>query len=55
MLRDEGWLLVADVSGEHIGPIFEVQAAQKPHPRCVTSQTDAGFNHTVAEAWYLAQ
>jgi len=54
MLRDEGWL-VTDVSGEHIGPIFEVQAVQKPHPRCVTSQTGAGFNHTVAEALNLAQ
>jgi len=54
MLRDAD-KLVADVSGQHIGPIFEVQAVQEQHPRCVTFQTGTGFNHTVAAAWYLAQ
>jgi hypothetical protein len=56
-------LVVTDVSGRSVGPIFKVQAVQEiffdcqlppTSQRCVTSQKSEDLNNAAAEARYLA-
>jgi hypothetical protein len=53
------WLVVTEVSGQSVGPIFKVQAVREnffdcqlppTSQRCVTSQKNEDLNNAAAEA-----